>query len=208
MAQVVDYASLVSYVVDIFDRSADTAFTGRIDTFIGLAEDTWTPTILNRRMETSATLTTASDGTVALPTDFYRLRSFGGQINGSGTNLPMIGPTANFGMFPINTGSGSQNAQIIGNTLVTSPPNGAISLTIDYWAQFVGLSSGNTTNWIILHYPTLYLYSVMAQAALWLQDPRFGSIQGLADDALDKINDKLGIEYYQNTDLSLDGPTP
>lgn len=207
--KVVDYASLTSYLVDIFDRSTDTDFTNRTDIFIGLAEDTWTPSLLSRKMEATASLTTASDGTVALPADFYRMRSLGGPINGAGTNLPMIGPTAQFGLYPIATGDGSTNVQLMNDTLITVPANAGLVLTLDYWAMFVGLSASNTTNWIITNYPTLYLFSAMAQAAFWLEDyDKAQSLNGLASDYADTITSKLGQDYYQNTDLVLDSPTP
>lgn len=209
MAQVTDWATLTSYITDVFDRSSDTAFTGRIDTFIGLAEDTWTPTLLNRRMETTATLVTGSDGTVALPADFYRLRSFGGSINAVNTNVPMIGPAAQFGLYPVDTTGSTQFAKIVGSTITTIPPNASLSLTLDYWALFVGLSASNTTNWIMTNYSTLYLYSTMAQAWLWLN--KFDAAQAFdtkAQEVLDDITDKLGIDYYFNTDVVLDSPTP
>lgn len=208
MAQVADYASLVSYITDLYDRASDTAFTGRIDTFIGLAEDSWTPTLQNRRMEATTTLTTASDGSVALPSDFYRLRALYGSVNGIQTNIPMIGPVAEQGIYPVSTGDPVSYARLMGSTLYVVPEQ-VQAVTLDYWQQFVGLSASNTTNWIITNFSSLYLYSVMAQAELWLQNwSNAASLDTKADSVLDGINDKFGQDYYNNTDLVLDTPTP
>lgn len=209
MAQINDYASLVSAVSDYPDRAGDTAFTGRIDSFIGLAEDSWTPMLLNRAMEVSVQLTTASDGSVSLPSDFYRYRALYGTINGAQTNLPMVSPVAEQGLYPIVTGDTPLFAKIVGSTLYVIPENQVLTVTLDYWAQPLGLTSINTTNWIILTHPTLYFYAVMAQACLWMQDFAQASSWGtLAQNTLDQITDKFGPEYYQNTDLVLDTPTP
>jgi hypothetical protein len=159
-------------------------------------------------MEATTVLTTASDGSIALPADFYRLRSLSGVINGVNTNLPMVGPVAEQGLYPITTGDTPNFAKIVGSTLYVIPEQAA-TVTLDYWQQFVGLSSGNTTNWIILIHPTLYMYSVMAQAAMFLQDwGNAANFDAKAANVLDQINAKLGQDYFNNTDLVLDGPTP
>lgn len=208
MALPVDYLTLTEYVVSVFDRSADTAFTDQRDAFIGLAEDSWTPQLLSRRMEATTTLTTATDGSIALPADFYRYRALYALINGVNTNLPMVGPTAEQGLYPISTGDTANFAKIVGNTLYVIPEQ-AMGVTLDYWQKFVGLSGSNTTNWIILNHPTLYVYAMMAQACLFLQDwQTAAAFDAKAQAVLDTIMDKFGLDYYQNTDLVLDSPTP
>jgi hypothetical protein len=208
MAQINDYASLVSAVADYYDRASDTAFMGRMDTFIGLAEDSWTPTLINRRMEVSVPLTTAADGTVALPDDFIRLRGQFGAINGVNTNLPQVGPVAAQGLYPIPSGLTPKFGQIVGNTLSVLPGQ-VQTFTLDYWAKPTGLSGSTATNWIILTAPTLYFYSTMSQASLWLKAfDEASSWDSLADIQLDAICNKFGLDYYSNTDLVLDTPTP
>lgn len=210
MAQIIDYASLVSAVVDYDDRSTDSAFMGRIDTFIGLAEDEWMPGLQSRFMEETATLTTATDGSIALPADFYRVRALYGSVNGLQTNLPMIGPVAEQGLYPDGPADGDTPnfARIMGSTLYVVPEQ-VQTVTLDYWAQFVGLSATNTTNWIILNHPTLYFYSVMAQAYLWLKDFQTAQTWGtLAENQYDQINGNFARDYYNNTDLVLDTSTP
>lgn len=209
MSVIFDYASLVSAVLDYQDRASDTAFSARVDTFIGLAEDEWTPTLMSRQMETTASLTTASDGSVPLPADFYRYRALYATINGVQTNLPMVSPVAEQGLFPIPTSPTSQYAKIIGSTLYLIPENVVQTVTLDYWSKPVGLSGSNTTNWVIINHPTLYFYSVMEQGCYWLKDfDEASNWRGLKDVQLDEITGKLGLEYYMNTDVVLDVPTP
>lgn len=193
---------------DYEDRAADTAYVARIDTFIGLAEDGWKPELLSRQMETVATLTTASDGSVALPSDYYRPRAIYATINGVQTNLPMIGPTAEQGLYPITTGDTPNFARIMGTSLYVVPEQ-VLTVTMDYWAKFVGLSATNTTNWIIQFYPSLYFYSVMEQGCLWLKDWSGASNwANLANSQFDDISNSMALEYFNNTDLVLDSFTP
>lgn len=195
-------------MIDYHERAGDTRFTSQMDTFIGLAEDQWTPTLLAREMELTTTLTTIADGSVALPADFYRLRALYGTINGAQTNIPMTGPVAEQGLYPVTTGDQVTNARIMGDTLYLYPAQ-VQTVTLDYWAQFVGLSSINTTNWIILKHPTLYFYTVNAQACLWMKDfDEAGRWGQMSAQQLDDITAKLGQDYYFNTDLVLDTPTP
>lgn len=208
MAQIVDYASLKSYVTDTLDRSGDSAFVAQLDAFIGLAEDSWTPTLLSRRMEATADLTTADDGSVDLPADFYKMRALSA-VFGINVNLPMISPVAEPGLYPLpSNGTPARFAKIVGTKLYVLPEQ-PITVTLDYWAKFVGLSSGMPTNWIILNHPTLYLYSTMAQAYFWLQDmTNAANLEAKAQATLDNINSSFAREYYSNTDLVLDTPTP
>jgi len=209
MSQIQDYASLKSNVVDYQDRSSDTAFNSAFDTFVGLAEDEWSPTLMSRLMEASTSLTTASDGSVALPSDFYRYRSLTGQVNGYNQNIPMIGPAAEPGLYPVSsTGDGVTYARINNATLYVIPEQ-VQTVTLDYWAKPTGLTSTATTNWIVLNHPTLYFYAVIAQSCLWLKNfDEASSWGGLAKDQLDEIVGKFGLEYFMNTDTIFDFPTP
>lgn len=208
---IVDYGSLTAYLVSAFERTNDAAFTGATDQFIKQAEDSFTPRLLNRRMEASTTLTTATDGTgsAALPADFYRYRSIYATINGVNTYLPIVTPTSAQGLFPITTGDQTQYVYIVNSTLYTLPETDGMTLTLDYYQKFVGLSATNPTNWIITNYSTLYQFSCMAQAALFLQDMNTAqAMDAKATEVLDAITDSLDVETNLNGEFVLDGFTP
>lgn len=208
-AQVADYASLTQYLVDTLDRANDAVFVAHTDVMIGLAEDTWTPTLLNRQMEASTTLTTDANGFVAYPADFYRPRGSNGAVNASNTYLPPIGPNAVSGIFPISTGNGVMFVQPTATGLQTQPPTASFAFTFDYWAKFVGLSASNTTNWIILNNPSLYQMSVLAQGALFDGDLQGAAgYKGIADGILGNITDYFALDYYMNAETVLDSVTP
>jgi len=208
VSQVVDHDSLVAYITALFDRVDDTVFTGQIDTFIGLAEDTWTPMLLNRQMEATATLTTDSTGLVALPADYYRPRSVSGIINGANTYLPPLGPTANAGLYPASTTDTPNYWQIVGNNFYLVPGQVA-TITLDYWAKFVGLSASNQTNWIMDNHPTLYVMSVTAQGHLFNNDfANAASFDAKATAILQQITDYFALDYYNTSEVVIDTVTP
>ena len=141
MAAVTDYATLKSFINDVVDRAGDTDFTAQNDTFIGLAEASFSPKLLSRRMETTTTLTTASTGAVALPSDYFRARALYATVNGVSINLPLITPQQEQILYPVATGLSPAYAKIVGSTL-TIFPAAAQDVTLDYLQRFTGLSSG------------------------------------------------------------------
>lgn len=208
-AQITNYATLQTAVFDYFDRATDTAFTNQFDVWLGLAEDEWSPLIMSRYMEATTSLTTAADGTVALPGDFYRYRSLTGQVNGYNKNIPMIGPAAEAGIYPVSQSiDGVTYARIMNSTLYVIPEQ-VQTVQLDYWARTAALTSTNTTNWIITNHSTLYFYSVCAQACLWMKAWQEAETwQAKADAQVDEIVGRLGFEYFSNTDTIFDFPTP
>lgn len=209
LAPITDYASLTAYIIAVFDRAGDTVFTGATDQFIASAEDSFTPQLLNRRMETVTTLTTATDGSVALPSDFYRIRSVTATINGVNTLLPPLGPAAIPGNYPVTTGDPSSNYYISGNTLYSVPANGALGIVMDYWATFVPISASNTTNWLLTTYSTLYQFATMEQAAIFDQNWNDATMFGQKAKAiLGEITDFLALDYYNTSEVNMDTVTP
>lgn len=208
-APITDYASLTAYIIDKFDRANDTVFVGHTDVMISQAEAAWTPVILNRKMEATATLTTDANGFASLPADFYRPRGINAQINAANTYLPSIGPNAVSGMFPISTGDLAGYVQITSTGLYLQPPTASQVVTLDYWAQFVGLSASATQNWIVKAYPDLYQFSVMAQAAVFNDDlDSAAKYATIADGKLMQITDYFALDYYMNAETVLDTVTP
>ena len=206
MAAVTTYATLNTYINALFDRATDTTFTAQNDTFIGLAEAAFSPKLLSRRMETTASLTVTS-GSASLPSDFFRARTAYATISNVRVDLPFITPAQEMALYPIDTGD-AVYSKIVGSTYYTVPSDD-LTVTLDYLARFTGLSSGNTTNWIITYHPNLYVDAVAAQAARWIQDTEKAVMYERSwRDIQDQITDNYAIEYFNNTELTLDSPTP
>jgi hypothetical protein len=206
---IIDYTTLTAYLVAVFDRAGDTVFVAQTDQFIASAEDTFTPQLLNRRMETVATLTTATDGSVALPADFYRIRSVTATINGVNTLLPPLGPAAIPGNYPITTGDPTSNYYISGSTLYSVPATGSLAIVMDYWAKFTPITSGSPTNWLLTNYSSLYQFATMEQAAIFNQDWQDAAMFGQKAKAiLTEITDFMALDYYNTSEVNMDTVTP
>lgn len=206
---IIDYSSLTAYLINAFERTNDSAFTGATDQFIAGAESSFTPQIISRFSETTATLTTDSAGNVPLPADFYRLRGITSTINGVNTYLPPLGPNAVPGNYPISTGDPTSNFYISGSTIHTVPGMDAQDLVLDYYAKFTPLSASNPTNWIIISNPTLYQFASMAQAAAFLQDwSSAAALDAKAKSILTEVTDYFALDYTMSSEVNLDTVTP
>lgn len=136
------------------------------------------------------------------------MRSVSGVINGANTYLPQIGPSAVPGIYPVASTDTPQFCKIVGNNLYLIPGL-AQAITLDYWAKFVGLSSGNTTNFIIANYSGLYQMSVCAQAAFFNDDIQGAALfDQKADAILNNITDYLALDYYMAAEVVVDTVTP
>lgn len=161
-------------------------------------------------MEATVTLTSASDGTgsVALPADFYRMRALTGLVNGSNIDIPPIGPRAAANLYPDGVTDFVVYHRIMNGTLFVVPAQ-VQTMTLDYYAKLLGLSSANPSNWLIKLQPTLYMAATMAQAAIWLTNDaalqRFGS---LAQNIQQQLTDNFGLDMYNNAEVVLDTVTP
>ena len=51
-----------------------------------------------------------------------------------------------------------------------TPPSTGITVHITYYASLPSLSNSNTTNWLLLKYPDLYLYGSLKHTAPYLRD--------------------------------------
>jgi hypothetical protein len=70
-------------------------------------------------------------------------------------------------------------------------PTGDVSYDIRYYARIPALSVSNTSNWLLLKSPDLYLYSALAASAPFLKDDeRIAVWAGAAN----KITDDMKLE--------------
>lgn len=167
------YATLQSTVADVLNRSD---LTDAIKTFIQSAESRLKRDRRARKQQ-DRTLSVSADPT-DLPTDFQAIDS-----------LAHDGPTY-YG--PIQILSVAELANIKGQTMTTGvpryaavidgagttpprlrfgpPPNATYSLHLVYYLKITPLSDSNTTNWLLLDNPDVYLYATLLESAPYLKD--------------------------------------
>ncbi|MEX3555345.1 MAG: hypothetical protein VB131_01520 [Burkholderia gladioli] len=68
-------------------------------------------------------------------------------------------------------------------------PDQTYTMQMVYYGKVPPLSAANPTNWLLQHYPNIYLYGALLQAAPYLKDdPRAATWKALYDGAADKID--------------------
>ena len=163
------YDELQTAVANWLDRSD---LTSRIPEFIALTEAR-----LNRRLRTRETseIATASVSSefTALPTDFLDDRAL--RIT-DGTNIyelmrespEVISQWKSWN----NATSIPQFYTIQGAEFQVYPsPNATFTATLIYRQKVPALTTSNTSNWVLVKAPDLYLYGALLQAAPYLRDP-------------------------------------
>ncbi len=83
------------------------------------------------------------------------------------------------------------------------------NLTFDYEGTLVGLSSGNTTNWLISYAPQAYL--AMTEAFVKAREGDYASaaaLKGDARDTLDELTKQSSVMQQGRGSVTIPGPTP
>jgi hypothetical protein len=72
-----------------------------------------------------------------------------------------------------------------------------------------GLSSGNTTNWLLALAPDYYLFGCQAAAAAkWKAYQEAAMLNAMADDILNDLVSQGNVAEYGNAEMTLDMVTP
>lgn len=179
------YSDLSSAIVDWLN---DANLSTKVDTFIRLAEARFNRVLDVPDMESTTTLD-ASATSIALPSDYYEVRGL--YLNGQYT-LPLEALTLNAlkALYPDNL-SGTPIAYAVdGPNIVLGPlPNASCTVTLKYKQKIDGLSSTNTSNWLLTKHPDLYLLASLVAAELrgW-NDGRLPMLKGATDEMIEEIN--------------------
>ena len=160
------YAELQSSIGDWLNR-ADLVAT--IPTFISMAEVAHNRQIRTRQMIKRSTAT-ISDAFTTLPSDMLEITN--AQINGSRvTPLEFVAMDQADRIREIYPAGSSKYFTIVGDTLELVPsPSSEVTVEIVYYARIPALSVSNTSNWLLLNSPDLYLYGALIASAPYLRD--------------------------------------
>lgn len=188
---ITSYATLQTTIGDWLNRSDLSAV---IPDFITLAEAQFNRTLRHRKMVERATATLDTEYS-AMPADW--LESIRYQINSNPiTVMSFVSPDqaallkSGFGAsgLPIYYTQIGQQFQVI-----PSPDSNSYTGELTYYAKIPALSAGNTSNWLLVDSPDIYLYGALLQSAPYLQDDQRLNIwaaiyQRLIDDL--KVSDE------------------
>lgn len=180
------YSDLASAIAGWLNR-AD--LTARIPEFIALAEAEFNREMRTLEMESRATATLTSDA-VAVPDDFLGLRSI--QIDN--TALDYITPSELFE--DATTGTPIFYTVSDGQFFFRPAPSSG-TVTIDYYAVIPELTSVDTSNWLLLKHPDLYLFATLLQAEFYgWNDTRLPLIKSRVEEIMDQITGAVSKERY------------
>jgi len=186
------YSALQASIADFLNRSDLTAV---IPDFITLAEAQFNRNIRHRKMVERATATLDSEYS-AVPSDW--LESIRFQINTNPiTVMEFVSPDQAAMLKGANSASGKPiyYTQIGQQFQVIPAPDSGSAYTgeLTYYAKIPALTVSNTSNWLLVEAPDLYLYGSLLQAAPYLQDDQRIAVWGaLYDRALSdlKVSDE------------------
>lgn len=218
MATITDFDSLKTTVVEYLAREGDATLIARIPTFIQLFESKMNRTLFVPQMErrSTALINLAADEPefVSLPLDFQSIRTV--RLNGvpGKPRLQFMTP-AQLEDYRYRTGNIAGQPvyfSIFGDEIELAPtPNEAYTLEMIYRANIGPLSDANTSNWLLLKAPDLYLYGTLMESAPYIkEDERITTWGAGYSMALDDLN-KLGARQSNDsgpTTVSLPGVTP
>lgn len=218
MATITDFSSLKDAAIEYLAREGDTTLIARIPTFIQLFEAKMNRMLFVPQMErrSTALINLAADEPefVSLPLDFQSIRTV--RLNGvpGKPRLQFMTP-AQLEDYRYRTGNIAGQPvyfSIFGDEIELAPtPNEAYTLEMIYRANIGPLSDANTSNWLLLKAPDLYLYGTLMESAPYIkEDERITTWGAGYSMALDDLN-KLGARQSNDsgpTTVSLPGVTP
>jgi hypothetical protein len=196
------FSDLKTSVANYLARSDLTSY---IPDFITLAESRLNKDVRLRHMlKRATTATTASDDTVAVPTNFLGARDVFVQGNPK-TPLTYVTPSHYAAIYGGSVTGKPKVYTIIGSEIRLGPsPDGAYTLEILYYQRVPALSDANTTNDILVYYPDLYLYATLLEAEPFLQnDARIQTWLGLYQNAVTQAAASDDQEKFAGTSLTM-----
>jgi len=168
MDQITTYATLQSAVAGMTHREGDTTFTASIPLFVQLCEAELNDRLLLKDTEQEDSLTsTIGQNYIALPAGFISPIKAWLVVDGERVSLYEALPQE----LPYDTSSTQPKYWAVDgvNLRFDCPADKAYVVKFRY-VKRSNLSDSNTSNYLLLKRPDVYLYGVLKQAALYEQD--------------------------------------
>lgn len=197
------YTELKAAIADWLDR---TDLTSQIPDFITLAEAEFNRTLfVPQREEVSSS--SASSGTIALPADFWSMRSIyidaDPKVYLQQMNMGELRTTYSASA----TGKPQNFALQSGDEMVLAPsPDATYTLILNYWQTIPPLAS-NSSNWLLDSHPDIYLYGALLQASVFLvDDDRILRWRGALGQAIGQLQDAGNKRAWGSTPVRIRSP--
>jgi hypothetical protein len=164
MSQILDRQTLITEFEAYIKRSFNVS---RQDTFIQLTELRIQRDLRPRESVVKATIVPTSN-LVDLPADFIDIRELSAKNGNRVVVLSSVGrhrlslATSQTG-FPVVY-------SIIGNQIEVGPITIPADFTLWYWQKFPSLVNATDTNVLITTYPYVWLYAMLVEGAVYIQD--------------------------------------
>lgn len=171
----------------------------KADTFMQSVTATLNRTLRAREMESEVIITSLNEN-FSLPSDLIELRAiYIGDRELVSYLTPNQSYDCNFSHEPYYT--------IIGDTLKLNPiPTQSTSLKIIYYAKLPTFVTPFSTNNILINYPMVYLYGMMAEFSLYAQDDeRITLWDGKFNNEINSINTQAKEARYSGSPISIRG---
>lgn len=199
MATITNYSTLQSTIADYLNRQD---LTAQIPTFIQLAEADMNTRLRCREMIVRAT-TTNDDEFVRLPLDFLEsinLQLTDGQSPLRFVTLDEADIINKRQTYTAPTFYSLMNGAI---ELVPPPATGAdVEIEMVYYGKITALSDNNTSNWLLLKAPDVYLYGALVHAAPFLMDDQRISVFGsFYSQRIEALNDESQKSLHSGSPL-------
>ena len=160
MARITNFSTLKAAASGWMNRTDAT--DADMEGFIQAAEARIFRMLRVKEMEEAATITTDADGIAAIPSAFL---SFKVVYDADRLVVPHVAPEA----YILTETDGTKVYTILGGDFRLAPA-GVESLTGIYYSAPAGITSSNTTNWLLTAYPDLYLFGACAAWSLYIED--------------------------------------
>lgn len=156
-----------------------------------------------RDMEGTATLSPTSN-VYTLPSDFLSAKSVTA-LTSPRRPLEFISPAGADSIYPDRLTDYPNHYMIVGSSL-TALPYTSSDVEVVYYKTIEGLSASNTSNWLLVKNPDLYLRVVQMQAAEFIKDQQQAAIMmELVSQYVSQLNDAESFDDYRNAGLNLAG---
>lgn len=203
MDKITSYATLQSAVAGMIHRSDDTDITDNVPLFIQLAEADLNDDLLLKDMETETTLTaTLNQNYVTLPSGFVSPIALWVTVDSERTKLTPVAPQE----LPYDTSANIPQEWAIDGVNIRFDCPAADTYSMPFrFIKSSNLSDTNTTNYLLLKRPDVYLYGALKQCALFQHDDtamvKWGTLYNAAKQRLKAAESRSRGNVPLRTDL-------
>jgi hypothetical protein len=202
---VTTYAELKTAIGDWLDRSDLSSYLGDFVTF---AEGYLNRELMHRNMVTTTDLTPSSN-VCTLPTDYLHYIRVVEKASVR-RSLTYISPDVADQRYADRSSGIANNFTIIGNSL-TAYPLSTNDIELTYRQKIPALADDNTSNWLLVASPELYLRAAQFQALMFINEtssPRFQTVAALTERLIANLNDESNLSLHYQAGLQMRGATP